>query len=197
MIKTRIILAALPALLAAPAAFAGGMAAPVVTPAPVAPAPVMTPPPSDWTGFYIGADVGTGTGKSASFPDVTGTVYGIHAGYNYDLGNFVLGAEGSYAKTDLSYSGYKLDSMSLLKVKAGYDLGQFMPYITAGVGNYSTTGTLAATDNGTLYGVGADMRLTSNLFANVEYLRHKSTDFAGTGTDVTLDTLTAGVSFKF
>lgn len=196
MIKTRFILAALPALLVAPAAFAGSMTAPVAAPAPVVPAPVMAPP-SDWSGFYVGADVGTGTSRSAFFPDVNGTVYGLHAGYNDDLGNIVLGGEAAYARTDLSFAGVKLDSMSLLKLKAGYDAGRFMPYITAGVGNYTTTGFLAATDNGTLYGVGADMRLTSSIFANVEYLRHRSTDFAGTGADVTLDTLTAGVSFKF
>ena len=49
--------AALAAILAGPA-LAGGVAEPVETPIPVAPVPV-APMNADWTGFYVGAGVGT------------------------------------------------------------------------------------------------------------------------------------------
>ncbi|WP_291835661.1 porin family protein [Limimaricola sp.] len=198
MAKTRFILAAaLPALLAAPAAFAGGMAPIVAPPAPVEPVPVMAPP-SDWSGFYIGADVGTATASSAFFPaDISGTVYGIHAGYMYDMGSIVLAGEGFYGQTQISESGINVDSASILKLKLGYDAGSVMPYVVAGYGNYTVSGGYAATDNGTVYGAGANIRITDRIFANAEFLQHKITNFDSTGVDVDATSVSAGVSFKF
>ncbi|MBI1416736.1 MAG: outer membrane beta-barrel protein [Limimaricola sp.] len=202
MAKSRFILAsALAAVMVAPAAFAGGMA-PIVAPEPVA-VPVMAPP-SDWSGFYVGADVGTisaslaGVAQRYQIPDISGTLYGVHAGYMYDMGSIVVGGEGFYGKTTAEYMGYKLDSLTLLKLKVGYDAGQIMPYAVAGMGNYSITGPgFDATDNGTFYGLGANFRISDRLFANAEFLQHKISDFDGTGYDADLTSVTAGLSFKF
>lgn len=79
-------------------------------------APVMVPA-YNWTGFYVGADVGYGWGTSSSvattgnvnFPvgfafapnDLTGAVAGGHAGYNYQIDHFVVGIEGDFDWTDM------------------------------------------------------------------------------------------------
>ena len=117
---------------------AGGMADPVMVPAPapvaVAPAPI--PRGSDWTGFYAGGQLGYGQVETPAFSeDQDDLIYGLHAGYNYDLGNFVVGAEIDYDWTQIgdSGSGIDLDNVARLKLRAGYDAGQFLPYITAGM----------------------------------------------------------------
>src|SRR3974390_386341 len=78
------------------------------------PAPMYAPPLPAWTGFYVGANVGgdIGTAKSdfsaagATFAAVdnalTGAVLGGQAGYNWQSGPFVYGAE-----TDIQWSNAK------------------------------------------------------------------------------------------
>ena len=79
-------------------------------------APVMVPA-YNWTGFYVGADVGYGWGTSSSvattgnanYPvgfvfapnDLTGAVAGGHAGYNYQIDHFVFGIEGDFDWTNM------------------------------------------------------------------------------------------------
>jgi len=98
----------------------GGAALAVVMAAPAmaadlpveAPAYVERPPAIglwNWTGFYIGADVGYAWGKDHTTEYVTATqaftgfqwnykansfLGGVFAGGNYQIGSFVLGAEG-------------------------------------------------------------------------------------------------------
>ena len=88
-----------------------------------APAPVFVPPPFTWTGFYIGVNAGAvwGSGHVSSqlfasgFPVLstewpggtfggsqTGFIGGGQAGYNWQTGAFVLGAETDFDWTSLS-----------------------------------------------------------------------------------------------
>jgi len=89
------------------AATAGGLADPVMAPAPapiaVAPAPMMAS--ADWTGFYIGGSVGTSDVNVADGDDIDASNYGIQAGYLYDLGAVVLGGEIDYDKLDVDGLG--------------------------------------------------------------------------------------------
>lgn len=194
--------ASLSTLALASTASAGGMAPAVVEPAQ---APVPAPAPvvygSDWTGFYAGAQVGYGKSKSPAFSqDIDGAVYGVHAGYNYDFGQYVLGGEVDYDKTNISDaagSGIELDSVARLKLRAGYDAGSFLPYFTAGVAQAKTTGSLAATDTGNFYGLGVDYMVSPNVMVGGEVLKHKFSNFDNSGADVDATTLTARVSFKF
>lgn len=79
----KLVLASVAASLVAGSALAGGYTAPVEQPPVVV--PVVAPAdPSDWTGFYAGAQYGTGSfelsgdGTDLS-PDMD--AYGVHAGY--------------------------------------------------------------------------------------------------------------------
>ena len=187
-------------LTAGSSAFAGGLAEPVMAPAPapVAVAPVaMAPMSADWSGFYIGGQYGAGsvdldTGAASTSLDLTN--YGVQAGYLYDLGSFVVGGEASYNVLDIDTLGDD-NSVTRVGVIAGYDAGRFMPYLAGGYASLDTN--TLGNDNGYYYGAGATYAVTDSINVGVEYLKHEFDDFNNTGTDVTADTTSLKVSYKF
>ncbi|MFC2969065.1 outer membrane protein [Acidimangrovimonas pyrenivorans] len=182
-------------LMAAPA-FAGGMAEPVQKPAPVAPAPVAMPAGHDWTGGYVGAQLGysnvNGTGGN-------GAIGGVHAGYLYDFGNWVAGGELAYDTSNITLGGGgKLDHVARLAVKAGPDLGNVFLYGTLGVASAkATVGGASHTDNGYFAGLGADYALNNQWTLGGEVLAHRFKNFGGTGTDLKPVTAEVKVSYHF
>ena len=200
---------AAPLALAAGMASAGGLAAPVET---VAPTPMPAPAPvvmrgTDWSGFYLGGQLGYGevTG-SGTDEDVNGAIYGVHAGYMYDLGAIVLGAEVDYDMSNIDNVGGNGDLDDILRVKGrvGYDAGQFLPYVTGGVvrANVSGTGLLGDTDleaDGDFYGLGVAYKFSDSILVGGEVLQHKFYEGDVEGSDNTLraTTATARVSFQF
>ncbi|MGZ4036471.1 MAG: outer membrane protein [Bacteroidia bacterium] len=85
------------------AAGLGPLAAADLAQRPIAPLPVMMPPPFSWTGFYLGGNVGgawtnltvTELATNAVFnPNNASFIGGGQLGYNYQfLNNFVVGVE--------------------------------------------------------------------------------------------------------
>ena len=83
--------------------------------------PVYKAPPApvavfDWTGFYIGANIGYGWGRAdgttdglSGSEDLNGVLGGGQIGYNWQVGNWVLGVEadgqGTDQKSSFSVSG--------------------------------------------------------------------------------------------
>lgn len=65
------------------------------------PAPVETYTGGDWTGFYAGGQLGYADIDGTGAADGSGGTYGVHGGYNYDFGQFVLGGEVDYDKLDI------------------------------------------------------------------------------------------------
>ena len=85
----------------------------------------------------------TGASALAGLDADTGVV-GVHAGYNRDLGDWVVGAEVDYDRVDANLSrggagGEELDSIARLKLRAGYDLGPTLLYATAGSARAETS----------------------------------------------------------
>src|SRR3954462_15633317 len=89
------------------AALAADMSRPVYKAPPAGALPVAY----DWTGFYVGGHLGYGWAKkdwSDSFGlfDVSsrssGFLGGGQAGFNYQIGQFVLGAEGDFSWTGIN-----------------------------------------------------------------------------------------------
>lgn len=197
------------ALIAAPLAVAGsfaqagGLAEPIVAPAPVAVAPAPAPVSrgNDWTGFYAGGSLGYGDVDVDGLDgDFEGATFGAHVGYNYDLGSFVLGGELEAVGTNDFTSdegGLELDNVLRAKVRAGYDGGSYLPYVTAGYVQAtvdSDDGDLD--DDGFFYGVGLDYAITDSILVGGEYLRHEFDDFDDVA-DVDVDTFSLRVSYKF
>ena len=103
-------------------AFAGNTDVPILTATPAAPVVVPVTQTNDWTGFYAGGSLGYGDiSDNATGFDDDGVTYGIHGGYDYDFGQFVLGGELEISGFDLSGVGVDVDSITRAKVRAGYD----------------------------------------------------------------------------
>jgi outer membrane immunogenic protein len=191
------------ALLATGAAHAGGYVAPVTE---VEPAPVVAPviaPASDWSGFYAGLQYGQGSGDRTEegFDDISSDLdaYGLHAGYNRDFGQFVLGAELDYNRLDIDDVADKGD-LWRLRGRAGYDAGRFMPYVTLGAARVSADlgDGLDLSETGVTYGIGADFKVTEQIVVGAEYTRQNFKDVADVdGLDVDGDMVQLRASFRF
>lgn len=110
---------------------------------PILETPVAVPATSiaDWSGFYVGADLGFGNGTYGNgadfFPgdgegDLSGGLFGISLGYNLQSGRWVYGAELQYLGSsidgteDCSFPSYQcaleISSLYSLRGQAGYIL---------------------------------------------------------------------------
>jgi opacity protein-like surface antigen len=81
----------------------GEVAAPLITKGPPVPPPVTV---VNWTGFYVGGFLGANTGTSSinitgvTRPRIGGIIGGGEAGYNWQLGNYVVGIEADGGPTN-------------------------------------------------------------------------------------------------
>ena len=178
-------------------ALAGGPVIMAPEPAPiVAPAPMMMMPANgEWTGFYAGATLGYG--NASTLVGGSDMLYGVRAGYDLDLGMWVLGATASYDMTDMQYLGNSVNSLGRLGMRAGYDAGKVLPYITGGAAWVMQTdaGGNDVTENGWFAGVGAEYQLTNTWTLGAEISTNRFSDSLGSGNE--LDVMTAGVNANF
>lgn len=193
--KTPLIAAAI-AIAGAPA-LAGSTEPPVIEP-PVtqaAPLPVTTGP--DWTGFYAGAQLGYAdidTNVSGSNGDVIG---GLVAGYDFDLGNWVVGGGLDYDFADISVANGAADVESVFraKLRGGYKLGDGLLYGTGGYA-MADTDTLGS-DDGYFIGAGYEHLVTENLSVGGEVLYHEFDNYNSTPVDVDATTVQIRGTFRF
>jgi high affinity Mn2+ porin len=108
----------------------------------------------DWTGFYVGGHVGWGTGSFgpntngvlnygvAPPASITGLTGGFQGGYRTQFSNrVVLGAEGDVTfidapdltKTQPAPFNTTFDVFGSARLTAGYSVGAWLPYVTAGL----------------------------------------------------------------
>lgn len=184
---------------AAMPAFAGSLDEPIVAAPPAAvPMPVMVNTGGEWGGFYAGGSLGyADVTEDAGGFDGDGLTYGAHAGYDYDFGTFVLGGELEISGFDVESGGVDVDSVARAKLRAGYDAGNLLPYVTAGYAMLNTGGGLDADDDGAFYGVGIDYKMTDSIRLGGEVLQHEFDDFDGTGLNLEATTASVRVSFEF
>jgi outer membrane immunogenic protein len=155
-----------------------------------APPPAMAPA-YNWSGFYLGINGGGGWGHSnwdtsSDRIGLSGGLVGGTAGYNWQLGNAVLGIEG-----DIDWANLKGTNSSTLcpagcstsdtwlstvRGRAGYAFGGVLPYLTGGLAlgdiRAATPGFAGAsnTSAGWTAGGGIEFGLTGNWSAKAEYL---------------------------
>lgn len=172
--------------------------------APYAP-PVETSSAFDWTGAYVGADVGyTWANQAASATkDHAGVVGGVFAGYNYQMpNNIVVGGE-----AEVAYGG--ADPLATwsgaVRGRAGYAFDNILVYGTVGglVGQGEmelSGGNETRTHVGYQVGAGIEAALTENVTARAEYL-YTDTNNRDYGVnekgDLDGNTVKLGVGYKF
>lgn len=188
------------AALTAPA-FAGGPVAVAEEPVIVPAAEPYIAPGLDWTGGYVGAQLGYGDVESSTGAlDGYGWLGGVHAGYRWDLGNWVAGGELSYdsADIDLGAAAGSLDDVTALKLTAGREIGNSLVYGALGAAHATATvGTAELSDSGLVYGLGFDYAVNESWTVGGEVLQHKFDDFDGSGVDLDATTLKAKVALRF
>ena len=189
--------------------------------------PVMAPvyaPVFTWTGFYVGANAGYGWGnvnagttfatRTVTIGDTDGFVGGGQIGYNYQMGQFVLGLEadiqGADLKTGTNVFGDSVstDFYGTVRARVGVAFDRILPYVTGGwaYGNVKTTiGGVGSTDKthtgGYALGAGIEYAFTNNLVGGVEYmyvdLGEKNVFNSGVKVGHDFSVVRARLSYKF
>ena len=186
------------ASLATSAAFAGGYVAPVVDTTPVVAPVVPVEAGTDWSGFYAGLQYGQGNAElSDSDVDSDYDAYGLHAGYLFDFGKVIAGAELDYNKVDLDLDDGDAD-LWRLRGRVGYDMGRFQPYATLGAARISIDDEAGdISETGITYGLGAEYLVTEKFSVGAEYSRSDFSDVIADGIDLDTDLVQVRASYRF
>lgn len=117
---------------------------------------------SQFAGGYVGLNIGQNTSSQTSLADKKEIYPGLKAGYNKDIGNFLLGGEvfgdlhgGSYTKEDFG-----------LDARLGLPMNNWMPYLKLGVAGTEPGSRLHA-------GLGLEYSLSDRWSINAEYTTDK------------------------
>ena len=177
--------------------------------------------PAIWTGFYVGAHGGYGEAIDEPDPfDVSGGLFGMHAGYNHQIGSFVLGVEGDYDWTnfeDTQNTGgpavtgadvtLDVDSLASIRARLGYAWGSALVYGTVGYawGEAGTTArfpglTVSRTTDfdGLVAGGGLEYKFAPDWSARVEGLHYwLEPDSNDDVDDLDASVIRAGVTWHF
>lgn len=185
------------AMLSAPA-FAGGLAEPVPE-APVTGPVQVTMPSADWTGGHVGATLGYGRASNGTTSG-NGATYGLQGGYDWDFGQWVVGAGLDWDKTnlDLGTGTDKINDIARLKLRVGADLGRTLVYATAGPARASAdVGGTSVSDNGWFGGVGADYAINERWTVGGELLTNRFNNFGGGSSNLDATTASLNVGLRF
>jgi outer membrane immunogenic protein len=96
---------------------------------------------NNWTGFYLGAMGGYAQENSSGIGTLSGGFAGGTAGYNWQMGNVVLGLEADAAWADVGASAsvlglasvdYTIRSMGTVRGRVGYAFDSVLVYGTGG-----------------------------------------------------------------
>ncbi|WP_306115772.1 MULTISPECIES: outer membrane protein [unclassified Roseovarius] len=182
------------ALATAPA-FAGSPEPAPVEPVLAAPAPVASSP--DWTGFYAGGQIGyANVDTNVAGVDGDGLIGGIVGGYDWDLGNWVVGVGADWDFADISLgAAADLEQVWRLKTRGGYKIGNGLAYATVGYANADTDN--LGDDDGYFIGAGYEHLVTQNFSLGGEVLYHEFDNFNSTPTDVEATTVQLRGTFRF
>jgi outer membrane immunogenic protein len=181
---------------------------------PPTPVPAYVAPAFTWTGFYVGVNGGYGFGSSGGdFGNPSGGLVGGTAGYNYQIGQFVLGVEGDWDWADITKSGVnavgaystKTDDIATVRARAGFAVDRALFYVTGGYAGADTQltingfGSQSEWRSGGVIGGGLEYAFTNNISAKAEYLFAplQSQSFDGAKSDVDLSMVRAGLNYKF
>jgi outer membrane immunogenic protein len=184
-------------------------------------APVYVTPVYNWTGPYVGLYGGGGWGSSdfsaplstGSF-DLSGGVFGGTLGYNYQMGQMVLGLEGDFGWSNIRGSSAcagtscetRNDWLGTARGRLGYAVDRFMPYVTGGAafGNIKTSvpgiGDTDATKLGWTLGGGIEAAIAGPWTAKVEYLYvdlDRGDSVIGSDAAFHTNIVRAGINYRF
>jgi outer membrane immunogenic protein len=175
---------------------------------------------SGFDGFYVGAHAGYGKVDNGGGVDIDGGLGGIHGGYNYVTGAVLLGVEGDYTWSDVSYERsenilntdvrYKgsLDYFASIRARLGYLYGSStLFYATAGYSwseikvEVSASGLGSASDSldldGAVLGGGVEYKFSRAFSARLEGLHYWGGNDEIGDEEAETNIVRAGLSYYF
>lgn len=189
-------------------------------------APAYVAPLYNWTGFYLGAHLGWAWADFDGLKD-NGFIGGGQLGYNYQMGQFVIGVEGDISWSDIgeSATGFvglvpvtvsvKNDWLGSVAARLGVAVGaggNILLYAKGGVAwtdwsvsatALGTTVSIGDTATGYVLGAGIEYGFTPNWSAKLEYNYY---DFDGSSLtvagvtsnyDLSHHVVKAGINYRF
>jgi outer membrane immunogenic protein len=183
----------------------------------MSPAPYFAAKSFSWTGVYAGLNAGYDFGNTSNsargvIGSVRGGSLGGTIGYNQQIQNFVIGAEGDLAAANVQGStgsnSAKVNSIGTLRARAGFAADRALVYATGGYAGGQTKVTTGAASgskwlNGYAIGGGLEYAFTDNISAKAEYLYTdlQPKNYGGlTGVNsagVKVNQVRTGVNYKF
>ena len=171
---------------------------------------------ADWSGAYAGASVGLlATGEATGDDDGEelsseidgGAIVGGFGGYQVQRDALVFGGEVALSfanEFEIDTNGFvdEADFRILdIKARAGYDLGDTLIYVVAGLSLIEVDGdTVEGADEtaeGFNIGLGADYRINDQVTVGAEYLARRLVLDDDFDTEITTDTVAVRASFNF
>jgi len=194
--KATLIAAALSTTVALPT-FAGSPEPATTEPAIAPAAPVVANFGPDWTGFYAGGQLGyADIDSNVANLDGDDVIGGLTAGYDWDLGKYVVGVGADYDFADIGLSPTtNLDSIWRLKLRSGVKIGNGLLYMTGGYAQVDVGG--LGSEDGKFYGAGYEHMLTENISLGGEVLYHEFDNVGATATDIDGTTYQVRATYRF
>jgi outer membrane immunogenic protein len=181
---------------------------------------------SNFDGFYVGAHGSYAKVADSGPEDIEGGLAGLHVGYNYVRGGLLLGIEGDYDWSDVSYSFSETNSglttklnidvnyFASIRGRVGWEFGRTLLYGTAGYGwsevegKVSFSGLLNGSQsqtydiNGAVLGGGVEYKFSNAFSARLEGLHYwgsaeDNDEDLGDKDDVDTNVIRAGLSYHF
>lgn len=168
-------------------------------------------PANVWTGPYLGANLGYHIGSVYNFSvEPHGVVGGVQAGYLWQSGQIVLGAEVDLqaSAADDTFGVYKFSNpwFGTIRGRFGYAMNNILLYGTAGLalGQLNVEGLGGSESNllgGWAVGAGLEVALTQHVSVRAEYLYTdlSDTNYVLTGMNHGIESsiLRFGLNYKF
>jgi outer membrane immunogenic protein len=171
---------------------------------------------NNWTGFYLGAMGGYAQENSDGLGTLSGGFAGGTAGYNWQMGNIVLGIEADAAWADVGATvgafEARIRDMGTVRGRVGYAFDQVLIYGTGGYAWADNRFTVGALSDSTIHsgwtvGAGVEVMFAPKWSVKAEYLYRSfesQTYFAGvvlpggvaSGT-LNLNSVQVGVNYHF
>lgn len=207
MLKQSLLAAALAAL------FSISALTPTLAAEPLRSAPrIVYQAPFNWTGFYVGVNAGYGSGTVDTNVGVSwntkGGAIGGTVGYNWQIGQVVLGLEGDLDWTSASGSfgpvSTKMKWLATERVRVGYAWDKFLIFGTGGLAQAKIQGSVfglseSQVHTGWVMGLGGEYAFNKSWSAKAEYLYVAlgSKDYSGVSGSAQTNIVRAGLNYRF
>ena len=165
-----------------------------------------------WAGPYIGGTLGYEWGDVSNNPThPSGVAGGVEAGFNWQHGNFVYGAEADFSISgaDDTFAPWQFSNpwFGTVRGRAGVAINNVLVYGTAGLAygelTADTSGNLSEshTSFGWVAGLGGEVGLTPHWSAKAEWLyldfANRSFSVTGTNNGLAANLVRLGLNYRF